>query len=158
MEKQVEQLNKEGVCLFLSGNFNEAKDKYRQALDMMPDYPSTLNNLGMLSLQEKNYPEAEAYFLKAIQIKESSTYLLNLGHVYANMNKLEKAEEHYLRSIELNPDSLMAWKSLGSLYQFQKKYLQSVGVWQNIIGNYSDDPDFKIQLAKDILSHLFQST
>jgi len=150
-EKQVEQLNKEGVNFFLSGNFSEAKKKYLQALDMLPEFPSTLNNLGMIFLQEKNYPEAETYFLKAVQIKESSTYLLNLGHVYANMNKLEKAEEHYRKSIELDPSSLMAWKSLGSLYQFQQKYFQSVEVWENIIEYYSNAPDFKIELAKDLI-------
>ncbi len=152
MENQVEQLNNEGVKLFLNGNFGAAKNKYREALEISPEYPTTLNNLGMVLLQEKKYTEAEKCFKKAIGLKENPTYFLNLGHVYANLNQPGKAEENYLKSIELNPDSLMAWKSLGGLYQYQKKYFHSVKVWKNVIDNYSRDSYYKIQLAKDLIA------
>lgn len=152
MENQVEQLNNEGVKFFLNGNFSAAKNKYREALEISPEYPTTLNNLGMVLLQEKKYTEAEKCFKRAVGIKENPTYFLNLGHVYANLNQPGKAEDNYLKSIELNPDSLMAWKSLGSLYQFQKKYFHSVKIWKNIIENYSRDPYYKIQMAKDLIA------
>lgn len=152
MKNKVEQLNNEGVKLFLNGNFSDAKNKYREALEISPEYPTTLNNLGMVLLQEKKYTEAEKCFKKAVGVKENPTYFLNLGHVYANLNQPEKAEENYLKSIELNPTSLMAWKSLGSLYQFQKKYFHSVKIWKNVIENYSRDPYYKIQLAKDLIA------
>ncbi|WP_423126906.1 tetratricopeptide repeat protein [Gaoshiqia sp. Z1-71] len=152
MDKVVEQLNNEGVSLFLNGDFEKAKNKYLEALDLFPGYPTTLNNLGMVFLQEKKYQEAKTCFLKASREKENSTYRLNLGHAYANLNRLEEAEQCYLKSVELNPGSLMAWKSLAALYQFQKKYRHSVNVWQNIIGNYSRDPYCKIQLAKDLIA------
>lgn len=152
MENQIEQLNNEGVKLFLNGNFSAAKNKYREALEISPEYPTTLNNLGMVLLQEKKYTEAEKCFKKAVELRENPTYFLNLGHVYANLNQPGKAEENYLKSIELNPDSLMAWKSLGALYQFQKKYFHSVKIWKSIIDNYSRDPYFKIQLAKDLIA------
>lgn len=148
----MEQLNNEGVELFLNGKFSEAKNKYKKALEILPAYPTTLNNLGMVLLQEKKFAEAEKYFLDAIELKENPTYLLNLGHVYANMNQPEKSEKYYLKSIELNPDSMMAWKSLGSFYQFHKKYFNSVKIWKNIIENYSRDPYYKIQLAKDLIA------
>ncbi len=152
MEKQVEQLNNEGVKLFLNGNFSAAKTKYREALEISPEYPTTLNNLGMVFLQEKKYTEAEKCFKRAVGVKENPTYFLNLGHVYASLKQPGKAEENYLKSIELNPDSLMTWKSLGSLYQYQKKYFNSVKIWKNVIENYSRDPYYKIQLAKDLIA------
>lgn len=152
MEKQVEILNNEGVQFFLQGKFSEAKKKYKQALKISSKYPTTLNNLGMVFLQEKKFNQAEKYFKEAIGLKENPTYYLNLGHVYANLNQPEKAEENYLKSIELNPGSLMAWKSLGALYQFQKQYFHSVKVWNNVCENYSRDPYFKIQLAKDLIA------
>jgi len=34
MENKVEQLNNEGVKLFLNGNFDEAKIKYQEALQI----------------------------------------------------------------------------------------------------------------------------
>lgn len=151
MNKQVEQLNNEGVQFFLNGNLKDAKTKYQEALEISPGHPTTLNNLGMLYLQEKDFEKAELYFREANKEKDNPTYLLNLGHVFANQNLLQKAEEFYLKSIELNPDSLMAWKSLASLCQFMKNYSRSVKIWENIIQNYSRDPYYKIQLAKDLI-------
>jgi len=151
MNHQVEQLNNEGVKLFLNGNFEEAKTKYQEALQISPLYATTLNNLGMLYLQEKDFKIAEMYFSKANSEKDNPTYLLNLGHAFANQNLLDRAEECYAKSIELNSNSLMAWKSVASLYQFQKRFTESVKVWEKIIRDYSRDSFYKIQLAKDLI-------
>lgn len=152
MEKQIELLNNEGVQYFLQGKLSEAKKKYRQALEISSNYPTTLNNLGMVFLQERKFDEAKKYFKDAIGLKENPTYFLNLGHVYTNLNQPEEAEKNYKISIKLKPDSLIAWKSLGTLYQFQKQYFHSVNVWKNVCENFSRDPFFKIQLAKDLIA------
>ena len=151
MNNQVEQLNNEGVKYFLKGNFEDARIKYQEALEISPQYATTLNNLGMLYLQEKDFEKAEFYFKEANEEKENPTYLLNLGHAYANRNMLDEAEDCYTKSIELNPSSLMALKSIASLYQFRKKFYDSVKIWELIIGNYSRESFYKIQLAKDLI-------
>lgn len=151
MNKELEQLNNEGVRYFLKGNFQEAKTNYQKALELSPGYATTLNNLGMLCLQEKDFEKAEMYFKEANKEKNHPTYLLNLGHVYANQSLFNQAEECYAKSIELNPNSLMALKSIASLFQFQKRFTESVNLWENIIRNYSRDPFYKIQLAKDLI-------
>ncbi|HHC80436.1 MAG TPA: tetratricopeptide repeat protein [Flavobacteriia bacterium] len=152
MNKQVELLNNEGVQLFLKGKFKDAKIKYGEALQQFPKYATTLNNLGMLYLQEKKYKKAVLYFEKAIREKKNATYFLNLGHAYANLNQIKQAEKKYLKSIELNSNSLMAWKSLASLYQFQKQFYKSSEIWEYIISKFSNDNYFRIQLAKDYIS------
>ena len=152
MEKEVEKLNNEGVRLFLNGNFADAKVKYKKALEILPDYPATLNNMGMVFLQEKNFREAKKYFLSACNKKESPTYFLNLGHTYVNLQLPEKAEKYYLQSLDFDPESLMAWKSLATLYQYSGKYEKSVIIWNKIIQNFSDDLYYKIQLAKDLIA------
>jgi tetratricopeptide (TPR) repeat protein len=105
----------------------------------------------MLYLQEKDFKKAEMYFSKANSGKDHPTYLLNLGHAYANQNLLDRAEECYVKSLEINSNSLIAWKSIGSLYQFQKRFTDSIKIWEKIIQNYSRDPFYKIQLAKDLI-------
>ncbi|MBQ4818573.1 tetratricopeptide repeat protein [Aquimarina sp. MMG016] len=151
MSTQVELLNNEGVKHFLKGSFDKAKNKYQEALSISPDYATTLNNMGMLLLQEKEYEKARKLFKRAIKKEENATYVLNLGHTFANQNLLKEAEDNYIRSIELNPDSLMSWKSLASLYQYQKKYIDSTRIWSNVINKYSTDPLYKIELAKDLI-------
>ncbi|WP_372756901.1 tetratricopeptide repeat protein [Mariniflexile sp.] len=151
MINQVERLNKEGVKLFLNGKFEDAKNKYMEALEINPSFPATLNNIGMCFLQEQDFIKAETYFNNAINEKESDSYLLNLGHALANQGCFEKAEKKYKKSIAINPTSLMAYKSLGSLYQKQKRFSESIKVWETVINNYSRDPLFIIELAKDLI-------
>ncbi len=149
MNAQVEQLNNEGVQFFLGGNFSDAKEKYQKALKLSPKYSTTLNNLGMLLLQEKNFKKAEGYFKKAIEINESATYLANLGHVYANQNEFSLAEQQYIKAIGKDGSSLMGYKSLASLYQFTRNYKNSAEIWEHIVNELSNEIQFKLNLAKD---------
>lgn len=151
MEKDVKQLNNEGVKLFLDGNFKDAKLKYKEALKVAPDFATTLNNLGMIALQERNFKKAETLFKSAFKKHEKATYILNLGHAYANQNKMVEAKESYLKSIELSPKSLMAWKSMATLYQHQREFKKSAHTWEYILQTISDDTYFKIQLVKDYI-------
>jgi len=151
MNKQVELLNNEGVQLFLKGRFKDAKVKYNKALSQLPNYATALNNLGMVCLQEKEYEKAKLYFKDAIKENISATYILNLGHAYANLGQVKEAEENYFKSIELNPNSIMAWKSIAALYQFQKLFYKSSEIWEHILNKLSHDNYFRIQLVKDFI-------
>ena len=151
MNTQAEQLNNEGVKYFLGGQFSEAKAKYQEALQLSPEYPTTLNNLGMLLLQEKEYKKAEEHFKKAISIEEKANYLNNLGHAYANQNELSLAEKQYIKAIEKDDSSVMAYKSLASLYQFTGNYKNSAEIWKHIVNELSDDVRFKLSWAKDLI-------
>ncbi len=149
MNANAEQLNNEGVQYFLKGKFSDAKRKYEQALELSPSHTTTLNNLGMVFLQEKEYKLAEDYFKKAISITEKASYLANLGHVYANQNELGLAEQQYIKAIEKDQRSVSAHKSLASLYQFTGNYENSISIWNYILAELSSDAQFKINLAKD---------
>lgn len=149
MNTNAEQLNNEGVQYFLRGKFSDAKTKYEQALKLSPSHSTTLNNLGMVCLQEKEYKLAENYFKKAISITEKASYLANLGHVYVNQNELSLAEKQYIKAIEKDQRSVMAYKSLASLYQFTGNFENSVEIWKYILTELSSDVQFKINLAKD---------
>ena len=149
MNTNAEQLNNEGVQYFLRGKFSDAKRKYEQALELSPSHTTTLNNLGMVFLQEKEYQLAEDYFKKAISITEKASYLANLGHVYANRNELALAEKQYIKAIEKDQNLVMAHKSLASLYQFTGNFENSVQIWNYILSELSNDAQFKVNLAKD---------
>ena len=151
MNTQVEQLNNDGVQFFLGGKFSEAKQKYEEALSLSPNYPTTLNNLGMLLLKEEDFKKAEYCFKQAIKVKESATYLANLGHVYANQREFALAEQQYIKAIEKDQQSLLAYKSLAGLYQYIRKYEASVTIWKYILETLSHDMEYKLNLAKDCI-------
>jgi tetratricopeptide (TPR) repeat protein len=151
MNSQAEQLNNEGVQYFLQGVFSKAKEKYFEALDLSPEYTTTLNNLGLLFLQEKEYKKAEEHFKKAISLDEKPNYLNNLGHVYANQNEFSLAEAQYIKAIEKDNSSVMAYKSLASLYQYTGNYKNSIEIWKYIATELSNDVRFKLSWAKDLI-------
>lgn len=151
MVNQIEQLNNEGVRYFLSGNLISAKKKYEEALKQQPNYATTLNNLGMLHLQEKKFDQAITYFQNAIEEKDSATYRLNMGHALANKKMFKEAERHYKLSLAFDENSLETWKSLATLYQAQNRHLEAIKIWIDIIENRDNNPLYKIYLAKDYI-------
>ena len=41
---------------------------YQKALEINPDYPEALNNLGLMLNHQNEFQEAETYFRKALEI------------------------------------------------------------------------------------------
>jgi Tfp pilus assembly protein PilF len=68
-----------------------------------------LANKGYDELVKQNYQGAEAYFKKALEINPENPYaLLNMGVVYQNTGRIEKARETYQKVIALNPSARAA--------------------------------------------------
>lgn len=66
-----------------------------------------LTNRGYDELQKGNYRQAEANFEVALDINPDNPYaLLNLGVIYQNTERKEKARELYQRVIALNPSEV----------------------------------------------------
>ncbi len=65
MEATIEK-NNQGVQFFLNRDFESAKKLYEQALDIDAENVTTLNNLGLLYHQLKEYATAVNYYEKAI--------------------------------------------------------------------------------------------
>ena len=68
--------------------------------------------------QNKDYEQAEKYFLKALEEGNKAAYN-NLGILYKEQKKYDKAEQMYKKAIENK--SLSAIFNLGILYHMQKK-------------------------------------
>lgn len=102
----------------------EAEEQYLESLRILPNYISSLNNLGMVYYTYLNSPE------KAIPLLEKATQLdpgyveanYNLATSYAALNRYDEAEKAYKRSIELNPDFTASYTSLSNMYAHNKQF------------------------------------
>lgn len=115
------------------GEYAKSRDYYLQVLQMHPDNP-TVNGtiyyaLGFLSISEKNFSQAEKYFLlsgeNSLQSNDSVRYaksLGGLGMVYANQNKTDLSIEYLLRDISISKtlneekNTMYAQIQLGKVY------------------------------------------
>lgn len=151
MEDKVIELNNKGVQLFMSGKFLEAETIYEQALELNADYATTLNNMGMLKLQQKEFRSALSWFDKALAENEKSVYYLNKGHAHANLNQLNEAIKNYNKCLELDSKNEMAWVSLAKLYTATGNFQQSINYWKKVI-QLNERVDYLIHLAKNLIS------
>lgn len=149
MKTDAKEINNQGVIHFLNNNFAEAKNNYFEVLTIDSNNTTTLNNLGLLYLQEGKFKEAEELFLKAYNQSKNITYALNLGHSLVYQNRYEEAEKYY--TICLNKDNSMAWKSLVALYEFTNQVDKAIEALSTVIVQVSIDVSFKIQLAKNYI-------
>jgi Flp pilus assembly protein TadD len=97
----------EGAVLDQLGRSAEARAKYRQALDLQPNEPSVLSNLGMSYILSSDPRTAETYLkLAASQPGADSRVRQNLALVVGLQGRFAEAEK--IASQELSPEQATA--------------------------------------------------
>ncbi len=97
----------EGNGLFAEGRFDEAHEKYRQALEEDPSSAAIRYNLGDAEYKKSLYEEAIEGFSQAMQtedpeLRARASY--NLGNALYRLNKLEDSIQAYQDALRINPD------------------------------------------------------
>jgi Flp pilus assembly protein TadD len=94
-----------------------AEQYLKNALALRPDYSEALNNLGVLLVQEKRYPEAEEKFKTCIQaVPNFDQAYLNLARLYVILNDKEKARAVLQSLLRQQPQHKLAQQALEMLY------------------------------------------
>lgn len=97
----------EGAVLDQLGRSNEARSRYRQALDLKPNDPSVLSNLGMSYVLSSDPRTAETYLQSAIaQPGADSRVRQNLALVVGLQGRFAEAERIAVQ--ELSPQQAQA--------------------------------------------------
>ena len=117
----------EGAVLDQLGRSNEARVKYRKALDLKPNDPSILSNLGMSYLLQNDPRTAETYLRSASQQPGADSRIRqNLALVIGLQGRFAEAEKIALQ--ELSPQQA----------QSNLAYLRSMLAQQNSWAKLSD--------------------
>jgi tetratricopeptide (TPR) repeat protein len=82
-----------------------------------PNLPDIYNLKGLVQLNKKDYPEAEKYFLEAIQqsTKPNPVYHYNLSVVYYYLNKFEEGQKQGEEAVKLYKDKVLPANLLQTL-------------------------------------------
>jgi tetratricopeptide (TPR) repeat protein len=101
--KQVSEGNK----LFAEEKYDEANNKYRDALIENPESPILHYNLGDVQYKKSNYEEALKSYEKALSsddiLLQSKSYY-NMGNTLYRLGQLPESILAYKKALELNPD------------------------------------------------------
>ena len=97
----------EGNKLFLEEKYDEANNKYRDALVNNPENPVIHFNIGNAQYKKKKFEEAIKDFEKSISaddINMQAQAYYNMGNTLYRMNKLPESILMYTQSLKLNPE------------------------------------------------------
>ena len=82
-------------------------------MELRPDYPDALNNLGVLFVREQHYAEAEEQFKTCIRlVPDYDQAYLNLARVYVIQGNKDKAKEVLHALLQLQPQHKVAQQAL----------------------------------------------
>ena len=104
------------VCRERAGDFTSALRAYETALRLTPEEAEIANDLGRLAIAMGMKPEAEALFLKYLELKPGSRDgLNNLASAQRDLLRFGDAVETLRSALAIHPDSAMLWNTLGTV-------------------------------------------
>lgn len=102
-------LYKEAVDLFRDGQLSGAKAIYEKILRKNPGHIKSLNDLGVLFLQERNYLQAENYLEKAVRLEPDNVNpYYNLACTHALKGDNNRAVLYLAKAVKLD-SSVKDW-------------------------------------------------
>jgi tetratricopeptide (TPR) repeat protein len=95
--------NKIGMAYHHLFAVDEARRNYQHALQMRPNYPEALNNMGAIYYAKKNYNKAIRYYRKALQYDPKSAPIYsNLGTAWFARGRVNEGIDAYRTAFTLD--------------------------------------------------------
>jgi tetratricopeptide (TPR) repeat protein len=89
-------------------------EEYRQSQMINADHPSAHMNLGILAMNQGDYPAAETAYLKALEVEPAlTTAYVNLADLYRMLGRDEEGEQLLRNAITQSPDMAAVHYALG---------------------------------------------
>lgn len=147
-----EAYNYLGAVLLESGRVDAAQPELDRALELRPNYPDALNNLGNVCAAKQHYGEAAAYFQRAIAAV-SGFMLARFNHALTleHLGKIDAAITEYETVVEGNPRHADAWNNLGNLYGQKQRAEESINAYRMALRADPKMLSARINLANKLL-------
>ena len=125
----------------------EAEETYKKAIQLRPFDGDGYSYLGVLYYLQTRYTEAAKMFRKVTELMpDNDLAYSNLGAIYSLMGRDDLSEEMFLKSNAIKPNST-ACSNLGALYFYQRRYSDSVAMFEEAVNLEKEDYRFWGNLA-----------
>lgn len=105
-----------GEAHWLKGEWMEAELAFLATLQADALHLDAHHKLGLLYLQVENFPQAELYFSRLINLKKDPVYYSNLGAALYQQQRLVEAAEAYENAIAMDDKRAERMQSLAHVY------------------------------------------
>jgi len=135
------------------GDATGAAEALQEALQIDPEHPKHIFNLGMLYLESGDAGAAGQAFERVLDLDAGNApALLNLGYIAKSRGEVQAAEQHYLRLLGTAPDHLDARANLGHLYLSAGRFEEGAAAFQLVRRADSSLLDINLGLLVCVLS------
>lgn len=112
-----------------------ALQHYKESIRIIPNYITSLNNLGMVYYSFYSKPEESIPYLKKAILLDTNYVeaYFNLATCEAATKQYDLAEKYYLKSIAIDSNFISTYSSLSALYAKEKQYDKILKLNQNAI-------------------------
>ena len=117
-ERKADVLGLRGLVLMQLGDVEAASKNLQQALQLEPDNPNLLNNMGWFLCETGQTNRALPLFDRAIASKVNQSpvkAMMNAGRCSMKLGRRTQAEDYFRRALQADPEQIGAHSSLGKL-------------------------------------------
>ncbi len=137
--KEAKKLNNLGVTSFHNGEFELARDQFKEAVTLYARFAESWNNLGLVLTELQEEESATEAFSKAIELNpELSAAYNNLGYIFYKQGSYDQAIEMYNQALGRSCDNSSAYTNLGNAYFKHGKHEDARNAWEKAL---QIDPD-----------------
>ncbi len=127
----------------IAGDFVAAEKNLKDILQVTPNNPMALNDLGYLYLKSgREYRKALSLIQKAVRIDpRNPDYLDSLGFAYMKLGDLDKAEEILRKALRYDISSAMAYEHLGDVLREKGRAGEALTIWKKALTFVTNSED-----------------
>lgn len=128
------RLYREGEEAYKSQKYGEAADRFRDAADVLPDYPEIHATIGTALMRKKDYAGAEAAYRRAQELDpDDGSHAFNFGVALLQQKKYGPAIEALSKATDAEPWMEPAWTNLGAAHLAKKEYAPAAAALEKAI-------------------------
>ena len=123
-----------GGYLYEEGRMEEAMEHYQKAIQLNPNFPDALNDVGLALAAQGRFDEAIENYRKAIQMDPNRFEMqYDLGLALAAENRLDDAIKHYYKALQINPNLPEVLDSLGNALAAKGRFDEAIKSYRQAI-------------------------
>jgi Flp pilus assembly protein TadD/peroxiredoxin len=137
-----------GVAMFQHGYLDEAAASFQQVIAAKPDDAEGYYNLGTLSLQRHDFPQARRYLEQTLKLRPNYPEAWNnLGMMAAQEGNAGEAVQNFQQSLLLRPGYATALLNLGNVYRRQGDFAKAQECLTHALDIQPNDPETNYSLG-----------
>ncbi len=114
ISEEAQKLSAKALAAFQSGDLPTAKSGFEKVLQLAPNNPSTMINLGLIEYRQRRYAEAAALLSKTVRVApEAGLAWLILGAIEYDQDHLDAALAALAQAVLLEPNDARTHHYLG---------------------------------------------